>query len=102
LRGSIVLTVSAENVRPIAINDEVETVSGSIIIDVLANDTDANGDALTVVGIAAPVTGSNQLNADGTITYTPQVGFVGIDTFTYTITDGTEIGYAVVTIYVGA
>ena len=45
------------------------------------------GEALTVTGAADPANGSVVINADGTVTYTPDAGFVGTDTFDYTIAD---------------
>jgi hypothetical protein len=59
-----------------------------VTITVLADDTDPDGDALTVTGATDPANGSVVVNADGTITYTPDAGFNGTDTFTYTISDG--------------
>ncbi|MDH5526290.1 MAG: Ig-like domain-containing protein [Nitrospirota bacterium] len=62
------------------------TQNASTVLDVLSNDTDPEGDALTVVSITQPATGSAVLNADGTITYT--VGdWYGGDSFTYTVSD---------------
>ena len=58
----------------------------AITIDVLANDTDPNGDPLTVTDASAP-NGTVAINADGTISYTPNPDFNGEDTITYTVTD---------------
>ncbi len=44
-------------------------------IAVLANDTDLDGDALTVTGVGTPAHGSAVANADGTITYTPAANY---------------------------
>jgi LPXTG-motif cell wall-anchored protein len=49
---------------------------------------DMDGDPLTVTDVTDPVNGSVTVNADGTVTYTPNADFEGIDTFTYTISDG--------------
>ena len=54
----------------------------------LANDTDADGDALTAVLIAGPAHGTLTLNADGSFTYTPAAGYNGTDSFTYRASDG--------------
>ena len=58
-----------------------DDITGSV----LANDTDADGDDLTAALLSGPTNGSVVLNADGTYTYTPNAGFVGNDSFTYTV-----------------
>ena len=55
---------------------------------VLANDTDADGGALSAVLGTTTSNGSLTLNADGSFVYTPNAGFCGTDSFTYTATDG--------------
>ena len=57
-------------------------------VDVVANDTDPDGDDLSVTGVFAPLNGTAEVNADGTVTYTPTTGFTGEDNFVYTIEDG--------------
>ncbi|KQY24713.1 hypothetical protein ASD16_04190 [Cellulomonas sp. Root485] len=56
---------------------------------VLANDTDAEGNPLTATGATQPSHGDLLLAASGSFTYTPDAGFSGTDTFTYTASDGT-------------
>jgi hypothetical protein len=60
-------------------------------IRVLDNDTDLNGQALTVTAATAAGGGTVVINADGTLTYTPSAATnaSGSDTITYTVTDGT-------------
>ncbi|PRC61590.1 hypothetical protein C6A85_07810, partial [Mycobacterium sp. ITM-2017-0098] len=66
--------------------DTVLTVNGP---GLLANDTDANGQTLTVVSIGTlPTRGSLELNSDGSFTYTPGPNLNGTDTFTYKASDG--------------
>ena len=55
---------------------------------VLANDSDADGDALTVSLLSGPAHGTVSLNADGSFTYTPAVNYNGGDSFTYSVSDG--------------
>ncbi len=55
---------------------------------VIANDTDIDADILSASLIAGPVNGAVTLTSDGSFTYTPNVGFVGTDTFTYKVNDG--------------
>ncbi|MBE0534753.1 MAG: tandem-95 repeat protein, partial [Phycisphaerae bacterium] len=98
-----VVTVTVINVNdvPVANDDEAEMLQGgSIIIDVLANDTDADSDELTVTGVSSPASGSAVINIDGTVTYTPRSGFAGQDAFTYDVTDGVLSATATVTVYV--
>ena len=59
----------------------------------LGNDTDPDGDALTVqtTPVVAPAHGSLTLNSDGTFTYTPDAGWNGTDTFTYRIVDADRL-----------
>ena len=55
----------------------------------LADDVDVDGDALTVTIATQPLHGDVVVNADGSITYTPDAGYLGPDSFTYTVNDGT-------------
>ena len=76
------------NPAPIALNDSATTSEDTpVVIAVLANDTDPDGDALTVTSAVAG-RGSVAINPDGTLTYTPAADFNGQDTIVYTITDG--------------
>lgn len=70
--------------------DDVATTGEdmSAIIDLLANDTDADGDTLTLIGFTQGLNGSVIDNGDGTVTYTPNPNISGGDSFTYTIEDG--------------
>lgn len=55
---------------------------------VLANDSDPEGQPLTATLNSGPANGSLNLNPDGAFTYTPNAGFSGADSFTYTAGDG--------------
>lgn len=90
------------NNRPIAYADSV-TVSrnGTLSIDVLANDKDAENDALSVIDFRDAVRGSVTLNEDQTMTYVPPRDFSGKDRIEYWATDGDGVSsMAVVTITV--
>ncbi|WP_299126398.1 Ig-like domain-containing protein, partial [uncultured Winogradskyella sp.] len=77
-----------ENEAPIANADTATTAEGTPIdIVVLANDFDPDADPITITATTNPTNGTVTLNPDGTITYTPNPGFTGEDTFTYTICD---------------
>ena len=58
-----------------------------VVIDVLANDTDPNGDPLEVVGVPTAGHGTVAVNPEGTLTYAPDENYNGPDAITYTITD---------------
>ncbi len=83
------VNVTPVNDAPIA-NDDVANTGETVpvTINVLVNDTDIDGDVLTVIATTSPSNGTLSINADGTITYTPDDWFSGTDTFTYTISDG--------------
>ncbi len=89
--GTVTVTVTAVNDAPLAVDDTGVTVEDiPVNIDVLGNDTDVDvGTTLTVVAdsVTTPSKGTTVISG-GIITYTPNTGFAGIDTFTYTVTDG--------------
>ena len=84
------VTVNSINDPPVAINDTAITSQDNpVVINVLANDTDVEGDTLAVSSISSPPThGTTSINNNGTVTYSPQIGFSGIDSFSYQISDG--------------
>ena len=80
-------------------NDDAGTTSEdtAVVIDVLANDIDADGDPLTVSAVTDPPHGTAVIDPDAkTITYTPDPNFCGPDTFGYTMTDGQASDSAIV------
>jgi subtilisin family serine protease len=81
------------NLAPVSAPDAITVAedSGPTVIDVLANDTDPNGDSLVVGSVTAPTKGDASLANDGTaIEYTPNPDANGTDTFTYRASDGTK------------
>lgn len=87
-RPELVVNFAVPNADPVAVDDAAETLLGeAATIDVLGNDTDADGDLLAVTEANA-VNGSVTLNVDGTIGYTPNEGFSGTDTIDYVVSDG--------------
>jgi alpha-tubulin suppressor-like RCC1 family protein len=78
--------------------DDTGTTSpdNDVTIDVLANDTDPDGDALTVASVGTPMHGTAVDNGDGTVTYSPSAGFCGDDAFPYSVSDGTATVSAIV------
>ena len=89
------------NTAPVASDDSAAADQDTaVVLDVLANDSDADGDPLTVTAVTAPSNGTAVINADSTITYTPDAGFTGADSFTYTVSDGTDSDTATATVTV--
>jgi hypothetical protein len=87
--ATVTITVASVNDPPVANDDERTTLSGvATTINVLANDSDADGDSLTVTGVTSPANGTATINPDNTVTYRSNCGFQGVDSFTYTISDG--------------
>ena len=91
--GTVTITVSSGNTAPLAGADAYAVKAGTVLtIDapgVLANDTDADGDALVVTLITNPADhGTLSLFPDGHFIYTPTAGYIGADSFTYRISDG--------------
>jgi len=89
--------ITATNRAPIAQGDAYSVAMGATLTldaatGVLANDSDADGDALTAALVASVTHGSLSLNADGGFTYTPTAGYSGPDSFTYRANDGTADG----------
>ncbi|MCQ4349124.1 cadherin-like domain-containing protein [Pseudomonas stutzeri] len=56
--------------------------------DLLGNDSDVDGDSLSIASVTSGTGGTAVLNADGTVTFTPDADFNGVATFSYTVTDG--------------
>ena len=81
------------NNPPVANNDSYSTPEDTFLnvaaLGILSNDTDVDGDPLTVVLVAGPANGTLALNANGSLLYTPNLNFNGTDTFTYKANDGT-------------
>ncbi len=103
----VTITVGAANDGPTAVDDAYNATEDTPLTvvaadGVLDNDSDLDGDSISVQSNTQPANGSVTVNADGSLTYTPDENFNGTDTFTYTITDGNLTDTATVTITVGA
>jgi hypothetical protein len=87
--AAVSLTVQAPaNQAPIAQADSATTpFATAIIVNVLANDSDPNGDPLSIQSFSQPAHGTVSQVAGG-LSYTPVVGYAGADSFNYTISDG--------------
>ena len=91
--ATISLTVTPVADAPQATDDTYSTAEDTPLIvnaanGVLANDSDVDGDALTVVKLSDPTHGALTLNSDGSFSYTPNANFNGLDSFTYQAQDG--------------
>lgn len=85
--GVVSVSVQVNNVPPTANPDVASTsVNTPVTINVLANDTDYDGNPLSVTGVGTPGEGTASFTSSSVI-YTPRSGFAGHDTFTYTIQD---------------
>ncbi len=101
--ATVTVAVAAVNDPPVAQDDSATTIENeAIAIDVLANDSDTDGDGLSIQALTQP--GHGHAAQDGMqVVYTPETGFSGVDTFTYTATDGQgETAGATVTVSVAA
>ncbi|MCA9151204.1 MAG: tandem-95 repeat protein, partial [Planctomycetales bacterium] len=91
--ATVTLNVISVNDAPVAVNDTYATTAGnSIDINavrgVLQNDTDIEDDTLTAELVSGPTHGTLTLNTDGSLSYQPEAGYMGTDTFTYRANDG--------------
>ncbi len=97
VNGNVSLTINALNDAPIAVNDSYSFNEDFTWVrfvtdgdQLLSNDSDVDGDTLTVE--TTPITDVNDgtltLNSDGSFTYVPDANFNGTDSFTYRINDG--------------
>ena len=87
--GAFVFFGKSGNQAPNAENDEAQVlVGGTISINVLINDSDADGDGLRIEDLGDPANGGVAVTDDDEIRYTPDAGFTGTDSFTYTVSDG--------------
>ena len=88
--ATFVVTIAPVNDPPVTVSDTAETDEDTAVVtvDVLANDSDVEGNILTVASFTPAAHGLVTDHQDGTFTYTPELDFNGIDSFTYTAGDG--------------
>ncbi|MBN2509445.1 MAG: tandem-95 repeat protein, partial [Spirochaetales bacterium] len=100
--ATVSITVNPVNDAPSAVNDASSVLeSGTVLINVLENDTDVDGDSLAVASVTTP--GNGTAAVEGTqVRYTPSAGYSGGDSFSYTATDGNGgTASATVTVTIG-
>ena len=100
--GTSSIQATVANAPPHAVNDSATTlVNTPVTISVLSNDSDPNGDPLTVSAVGAPISGTATINGGMAVVYTCTVAAEGTDTFTYTANDGSLEASATVTVTIG-
>jgi hypothetical protein len=95
------VTILANSLPVAAADSATMNEDTSAIVDVLANDSDADDDTLTMTSVSDPAAGTAHINADGTVAYSPDTDWHGTDSFTYVVDDGhggTASGQATVTV----
>nr|WP_134646577.1 tandem-95 repeat protein [Vibrio diabolicus] len=101
--AQVSVTVNSVNDAPIALNDATITEEDtSVTIDVLPNDTDIDGDALSIESASVPSDQGQVEIIDGKLVFTPTENFNGDAEITYTVTDGSLTDQATVTVTVNA
>ncbi len=85
--ATVFVDIAAGNQPPVAVNDTAQThADNPVKVSVLGNDSDPDGDVLSIIEISAGTNGVT--STDGkTASYTPNRGWSGTDTFSYTIAD---------------
>ncbi|CAH1594373.1 tandem-95 repeat protein [Vibrio owensii] len=99
--ATVSVTVNPVNDAPVANNDSTATDEDTpVTIDVLLNDTDVDGDTLTIVNASVPAEQGTVEIVDGKLVFTPAEGFNGEATITYVVTDGELTDEATVSVTV--
>ncbi|MEX3015135.1 cadherin-like domain-containing protein [Gymnodinialimonas hymeniacidonis] len=101
--AEVVVDVTPVNDDPVAVDDTASTMEDeSVIVDLLGNDTDVDGDTLELASVSVdPALGTVVDNGDGTVTFTPAPDYNGPVVIDYTVSDGnggTDDGQAVVSV----
>ncbi len=91
--ATVTITVTPVADAPLAVNDLFVTTRDAALnvsaeLGVLANDSDPDGNVITAAVRSTPKSGTLTLNANGSLTYMPKLGFTGLDSFTYRASDG--------------
>ncbi|MCU7835732.1 MAG: tandem-95 repeat protein [gamma proteobacterium symbiont of Taylorina sp.] len=90
--ATVYINIHSVNHAPIATADSYTMPQNGVLSisakGILKNDFDVDGNHLSVIVKSQPGHGSLHQNLDGSFTYTPNLGFTGIDSYTYVATDG--------------
>ncbi|OUJ30964.1 RTX toxin [Vibrio parahaemolyticus] len=99
--ANVTVTVTPVNDSPVAVDDTVSTQEDTVvIIDVLPNDSDVDGDKLSIQSASVPKEQGTVEVVDGKLVFTPAENFNGDAEITYTVTDGQLTDEAKVTVTV--
>ena len=103
----VTVTINGTNDVPVAKNDTPTNIEDTVVIytsaQLLGNDTDVDGNPLTIASVLTGTNGAAVLNHDGTVTFTPTANFNGAANFSYIATDGkAQSNSATVTVNVAA
>ncbi|MFL0952204.1 tandem-95 repeat protein [Vibrio parahaemolyticus] len=99
--AKVTVTVTPVNDSPVAVDDTVSTQEDTVVtIDVLTNDTDVDGDKLSIESASVPKEQGTVEVVDGKLVFTPAENFNGHAEITYTVTDGELTDEAKVTVTV--
>ncbi|HBH7878612.1 TPA: tandem-95 repeat protein [Vibrio parahaemolyticus] len=99
--AKVTVTVTPVNDSPVAVDDTVSTQEDTVVtIDVLPNDSDVDGDKLSIQSATVPEAQGKVEIVDGKLVFTPAENFNGQAEITYTVTDGQLTDEAKVTVTV--
>jgi|GEM_PF-1579931 len=88
--GTVRINVNTQPDAPVARPDSYRVAGNApTVLDLLANDSDADGDAVRLSSLVNPAKGQISIGLDNSVTYTPNTWAGGPDTFSYTVHDGT-------------
>ena len=106
--AELLITVTGVNDAPVAVADTLDATEDTpetyTAAQLVGNDTDVENSELSLSSVTSGSNGTAVLNADGTVTFTPNADYAGAADFTYIVNDGTAdaTSAATVTVNVGA
>ena len=106
--ATVTVNVGAVNDAPVAVADTLDATEDTpetyTAAQLVGNDTDVENSELSLSSVTSGSNGTAVLNADGTVTFTPNADYAGAADFTYIVNDGTAdaTSAATVTVNVGA
>ena len=98
----VTVTINGTNDIPVIVNEELTIAEDSdqVVISVLDNDSDAEGDTLTVTNVIGSNNGTVSINEQNQLEYTANANFFGTETLSYTVSDGVSTQSGMVTVSV--